>query len=66
MTGQVGNVTERAARQGKIDWLMLVSSGAQESVGAAAGVSRASRLSRIDCGYRDAKRTLKTAEEDTR
>jgi hypothetical protein len=48
----------------KIDRLMLVRSDEQESIGAAADFSRASTLSRIERGYRDAMRTLQATEPD--
>ncbi|WP_028215279.1 patatin-like phospholipase family protein [Paraburkholderia mimosarum] len=46
----------------KIDRLLLVRSEEQESIGAAADFSRASTLSRIERGYRDAVRALNAAE----
>jgi NTE family protein len=48
----------------KIDQLILVTGAGQESIGAAADFSRASTLSRIERGYRDAMRTLTTAAAD--
>lgn len=45
----------------KIDRLLLVRGEGQETIGAAADFSRASMLSRIERGYRDAVRTLEVA-----